>query len=134
MELLMTELGIFAQPLCKSFLKYGSWVTHTWLQSLWEKVDKLNIMVEIAPLPMESPQEDEKWFMQAVVEAGFTLAQEMKILNCFCCHQEVIHLLDVFDAGGRRLDRWYLDHWKQDEKWLTLIFPQGKPPQGHLCP
>ncbi len=28
MELLITELGISAQPFCKSFLKYGSWVTH----------------------------------------------------------------------------------------------------------
>ncbi len=31
MELLFTELGISSQPLCKSFLKYGSWVTNTWL-------------------------------------------------------------------------------------------------------
>jgi hypothetical protein len=29
MELLITEPGISAQPLCKSFLKYGNWVTHT---------------------------------------------------------------------------------------------------------
>jgi hypothetical protein len=114
-------------------LKYGSWVTHTWLQSLWEKVDKFDITVEIAPLPMEPPQEDEKWFMQAVVEADLTSAQEMKILNCFRCHPEVIYLSDMFDAGGRCLDGRYLDHQKQDEKWLTLIFPQEKSPQGgHL--
>jgi hypothetical protein len=31
MELLITELGISTQQLCKSFLKYGTWVTHTWL-------------------------------------------------------------------------------------------------------
>jgi hypothetical protein len=123
-ELLITELDISAQPLCKSFLKYGSWVTHTWLRSLWEKVDKFEIMVEIAPLPMEPPQEGDEWFMQAVVEAGFTLAQEKKILNHFHCHQEVIYLSDVLNAGGRCLDRRYLDRWKQDEIWLTLIFPQ----------
>ncbi len=60
-------------------------------------------------------------------------AQEMKILNCFCCHQEVIYLSDVFDAGGRCLNRQYLDHRKQDEKWSTLIFLLEKNPQGHLC-
>jgi hypothetical protein len=49
---------------------------------------------------MEPPQEGEKLFMQAVVEAGFTLAQEKKILNRFCCHQKVIYLLDVVNAGG----------------------------------
>jgi hypothetical protein len=52
MDLLITELGISAWPLCESFLKYGNWVNHTWLQSLWEKVDKFDITVEIAPLPM----------------------------------------------------------------------------------
>ncbi len=31
MELLITELGISAQLLWEYFLKYGSWVTHTWL-------------------------------------------------------------------------------------------------------
>jgi hypothetical protein len=55
MELLFKVLGISAQPLCESFLKYGTWVTHTWLQSLWEKVDKFDITVEIAPLPMVPP-------------------------------------------------------------------------------
>jgi hypothetical protein len=132
MELLITELGISAQPLCKSFLKYGNWVTHTWLQSLWEKVNKLDITEEIAPLPMVPPREGDKCFMQAVVEADFMSAQEMKILNRFCCHQEVIYLLDVFDAGGRCLDRRYLDRRNQDEKWLTLIFLLEKTLQGHL--
>jgi hypothetical protein len=132
MELLITELGTSSQPLCKFFSKYGSWVTHTWLQSLWEKVDKFDITVEIAPLPMDPPQEGEKWFMQAVVEAGFTLAQEMKSLNPFRCCWEVIYLLNVFDAGGRCLDRGYLDHQKQGEKRSTLIFPQENPPPGHL--
>jgi hypothetical protein len=70
--------------------------------------------------------------MQAVVEADFMLAQEMKILNLFHCHQVVIYLLNVFDAKGRCLDKQYLDHQKQYEKWLTLIFPQEKPLQGHL--
>ena len=106
MELLITEVGVSAQPLCKSFLKNGSWVTHTWLQSLWEKVDKFDITVEIAPLPMVPTREGDKWFIQAVVEAGFTSAQEMKLLNCFQCHQEEIYLLDMFNAGGRCLDRW----------------------------
>ncbi len=66
-------------------------------------MDKFDITVEIAPLPMEPPREGDTWFMQAVVEAGFTLAQEMKILNHFCCHQELIYLLDVLDAEGRCL-------------------------------
>ncbi len=134
MELLITELGISAQPLCIVRVLPEVWQLghpHT-LQSLWEKVDKFDIKVEIAPLPMVPPREGDKWFMQAVAEAGFMSAQEMKILNCFSCPQEVICLSDVFNAGGRCLDRRYLDRRQQDEKWLTLIFPLEKPLQGHL--
>jgi hypothetical protein len=53
MEFLITELGTSAQLVCESFLEYGSWATHTWLQSLWEKVDKFDITVEITSLTME---------------------------------------------------------------------------------
>jgi hypothetical protein len=100
MELLMTELGLSSQPLCILFWKYGTWVTHTWLHSLWEKVDKFNITMEIASLPMDLPQTGDKWFMQVVEEAGFTLEKEKEIINHFQRHQEVVHLSDVLDAGG----------------------------------
>ena len=103
MELLITELGLSSQQ------KYGTWVTHTWLCSLWEKVDKFNITMEIAPLHMDPPRTGDKWFMQAVEEAGFTTAKEKEIINRFQCHQEVVHLSDVFDAGGQCLDKRYLD-------------------------
>jgi hypothetical protein len=29
-------------------MAYGKWVTNTWLKSIWEKVDKFNVTVEIA--------------------------------------------------------------------------------------
>jgi hypothetical protein len=109
MELLTTELGMSSRPFCKSFWKYGTQVTHTWLHSLWKKVDEFNITVEIAPLPMDLLQEGDKWFMQAVEEAGFISEKEKEIINCFRCHQEVIHLSEVFDAGGQCLDKKYLD-------------------------
>jgi hypothetical protein len=79
---------------------------------------------------MVPQQEGDKWFMQAVVEAGFMSAQEMKILNSFCCHQEVIFLSNVFDAGGRCLDRQYLICRKLDEKWSTLNLPLENPCKG----
>jgi hypothetical protein len=83
MELIITELGLSSQPLCKLFRKYGTWVTHTWLCSLWEKVDKFNTTMEIAPLPMDPPQMGDKWFMQVVKEAGFTSEKEKEIINRF---------------------------------------------------
>ncbi len=60
MELLLTELGILAQPLQESFVRYGKWITGTWLKSIWEKVDKFRITVEITPLPVCPPREGDK--------------------------------------------------------------------------
>jgi hypothetical protein len=81
MELLLTELGISAQPLQESYERYGKWITSTWLKSVWEKVDMFCITVEIAPLPVCPPREGDKWFMQAAIDAGITNTDEQRILN-----------------------------------------------------
>jgi hypothetical protein len=77
MEVLLTELGLSSQPFQELFATYGKWVTNTWLKSIWEKVDKFNITVMIAPLPISPPRKGDKWFMQAVIEAGMTNSQEL---------------------------------------------------------
>jgi hypothetical protein len=71
---------------------------------MWEKVDKFQITVEIAPLPVCSPREGDKWFMQAAMEAGVTDPNKQRILNQFRCPQQVLYASDVLDAGGKRLD------------------------------
>jgi hypothetical protein len=70
--------------------------------------------------------------MQAAMEAGITDPNEQRILKRFCCHQQVLYVSDVLDTGGKCLDKKYLYHWKPYEQWLTLIFPQEKPPNKHL--
>ena len=132
MELLLTELGISAQPLQESYERYGKWITSTWLKSNWEKVKKFNITVEIAPLPVGPPRVGDKWFMKAAMEAGITNTDEQRILNRFRCHQQVLYVSDVLDAGGKCLDERYLHRRKPNETWSTLVFPQEKPPNKHL--
>ncbi len=105
MELLITELGISRQPLQESFETYGKWVTNTWMKSVWEKVSKFNITIEIAPLPINPPRAGDKWFMQAVRESGVMDPKELAIINRACCHQQVLFLLDVLDAGGKSVDK-----------------------------
>jgi hypothetical protein len=99
MELLLTKSGISAQPLQESYVQYGKWIMGTWLKSMWEKVDKFWITVEIAPLPVSTPREGDKWFMQAAMEAGVTDPNKQRILNQFHCHQQVLYVSDVMDAG-----------------------------------
>jgi hypothetical protein len=132
MELLLTELGILAQPLQESLVRYGKWITGTWLKSIWEKVEKFWITVEIAPLPVCPPKEGDKWFMQAAMVAGITNPNKQRILNHFRCHQQVLYVSNFLGAGGKCLDKRYLDRRKPNELWLTLVFPQEKPPNKHL--
>jgi hypothetical protein len=129
-EFLLTELGLLSQPLQELFVAYGKWVTNTWLKSIWEKVDKFNITVEIAPLPIRPPWEGDKWFMQAVIEAGVTNADKLVKINRFRCHQQVF-VSDILDAGGKCLNKKYLKQQQDNESWSTLIFPIDKPPRGH---
>jgi len=132
MELFLVELGISAQPLQESYERYGKWITSTWLKSVWEKVNMFSITVEIAPLPVCPPREGDKWFMQAAMDAGITNTVEQRILNRFRCHQQVLYVSDVLDAGGKCLNKRYLDRRKPDKIWSTLVFPQEKPPNKPL--
>jgi hypothetical protein len=98
-ELLLTELGISSQTLQESYVRYGKWITNTWLKSIWEKVDRFKITVEIAPLLVDPPREGDKWFMQAAMEAGVTNPEGQRILNRFRCHQQVLRFRCLGPGG-----------------------------------
>jgi hypothetical protein len=85
-EVMLTELGLLPQPFQESFVNHGKWVTNTWLKLIWEKVDKFNITVEIAPLPISPPCEGDKWLMKAVIKTGVTNLKELVKINRFRCH------------------------------------------------
>ncbi len=70
--------------------------------------------------------------MQAAVEAGIITPDKLRIINRFHCHQQVLYVSDVLDAGGKCLNRRYLNRRKHTETWSNLIFPQEKPPNKHL--
>jgi hypothetical protein len=41
----------------------------------------------------------------------------------------VLYLSDVLDAGGKCINKRYLERREQEEKWSTLIFPKENPPR-----
>jgi hypothetical protein len=69
--------------------------------------------------------------MQAVIEAGVTNVDKPVKINRFQCHQQVLFVSDILDAGGKCLDKKYLKRRQDNESWSTLIFPIKKPPWGH---
>jgi hypothetical protein len=69
--------------------------------------------------------------MQAVIEAGVTNADKLVKINRFRCHQQVLFISNILDAGGKCLDKKYLKQRQDNESWSTHIFPIKKPPRGH---
>jgi hypothetical protein len=133
MELFITESGLSLQPLQGPFATYGKLITNTWIRSVWEKASKFDITIKIAPLPICPLREEDKWFMQAVGESGVTDPGEWAIINRFHCHQQILFLSDVLDAGGKCVDKKYLDLRKDHEVWSTIIFPLEKPPRRNIA-
>jgi hypothetical protein len=127
MELMRVEGGVSMQLLSLLFRCYSKWVTHCWLQSIWEKVDMFDIRVEIKELPLKPPREHNGWIMLLLEEADY-LDDKLIHLNRIQCYQQAIFYLDIFDARGRTLDRRYLAKQPPESRWSRLIFPQEKSP------
>ena len=128
LELMIIELGISSQPFQESFQKYESWITHSWIKSVWEKVDHYKLRLQLKPLNIEPPRTRDKWFMKAVIDLGCLNKHEMERINRVRIHQQVLFLSDILDAGGKCLDRKYLTKREQEEQWSTYIFPLENPP------
>ena len=103
-ELMVIELGMSIQPFQTPYHKFNKWVTHSWLKSIWEKVSMFAVKIETMPLPIQPPRDNDGWFMQLIVDSTQFDDKEMEILNRFRCHQQVLFLSDIMDAGGRSVD------------------------------
>ena len=132
MELMIVELGLSNQPLGKLFGKYHNRITHSWLRLIWEKISLFNVTIEIIPIPIGPPRENDKWFMQAIEEVGAFDENEMEIIIRFQCHQQVLFVLCIMDTGGRAVDGKYLKAREESMTWSRLIFPNERPPTKHI--
>jgi hypothetical protein len=99
-ELFIIELGISMQPFQESFSQYNPWVTPKWITSIWEKADRFHIEITLAPLDIKPPRTGDKWFMRALIEAGFTDEEELRM--------QVLYLLDILEANEKTLNKRYL--------------------------
>jgi hypothetical protein len=66
------------------------------------------------------------------MEVGFTREDELLALNRFRCHQQVLCLSDVLNAGGRSIDQKYRARRSPTESWSHFIFPTKNPPARHI--
>ena len=128
MELLILEMGLTAQPLQESYKKYGPRITHSWIKSIWEKVSKYKIGVQIAPLDIQPPRERDRWFMRAVEEAGINDPKELCRINRTRIHQQVLYVSDVLEANGKTIDHRYMMKRPPEDRWSNINFSNENPP------
>ena len=131
-ELMVIELGLSIQPFQAQYHKFQEWITHSWLKSIWEKVSMFSVTIDVIPLPIQPRREGDGWFMQAIEDSKLFDEEEKVILNRFRCHQQVLFISDIMDAGGRTVDSRYLNLRPINEQWSHLVFPIECPPRKHL--
>ena len=102
-EYLVLELGVSTQPLQESYKKYGGWVTHSWLKTLWGKYDLLNIRVEFNDINLRLLRLGDKWLMLELMRLGYS-AKDLLRLNRVRLHQQVVFLSCILGASGKELD------------------------------
>jgi hypothetical protein len=126
MEMFTIELGLSNQPFAEKYALGSHWVTHSWIKSLWEKVNLFGIKVELGNIQIAPPWLGDDWLMKRFSQMGCS-KKELLRLNRVRLHQQVLFLSDVLDAGGRALDRKYLIRRPASKKWSSLTFPRECP-------
>ena len=86
----------------------------------------------MTPIPLQPPREQDGWFMQAIEDTGAFNEEEQRCINRFRCHQQVLFLSDIMDAGGQSIDEKYLHRRPINEQWSKLVFSTKNPPRNHL--
>ena len=126
------ELGISLQPFQESFSKYGSWVTHCWIKTLWEKCGEFGVTVQLNDIEISLPREGDKWIMGEFVRSSCYSKNELERLNKVRIHMQVLFISDILGASGKVLDRQYYNRRLPSEKWSKLDFPKEKPPNKDI--
>jgi hypothetical protein len=90
-------------------------------------------MIGVNPLPIQPPRGQDMWFMQAIEDAGIFNEEEKRKINRFRCHQQVLFIPDIMEAGGGVIDNKYLTRRPKDEQWSQLDFPNEQTPRNHLA-
>lgn len=124
MELLILELGMGSQPFLVDCSCHGSWVTASWLCSVWEKAWLFGIHIEEGKLKLEPPRTGDEWLMAMFLHLGFNEAELLR-LNKVRIHQQVLYYSNVMDARGTFVDKRYLTRWRQSETWSRSKFPHS---------
>ena len=122
----MCGLDLSFQPFLEDYKTCKSWVTRSWLKTIWEKADRFGIKVKLGNITMRMAREDDNWLMKKFMMLGYKKAQ-LERLNKVRVHQQVLFKSDVLCAGGRYIEKKYLDLRPLNKTWSSLRLPREDP-------
>lgn len=126
MELLQLEIGCAGCPLAEPFQFMGPHITHSWLRSFWEVVDKYKLLIVIDYPFMHMPRTNDRLIMSIAHILGIKGDVLLRVNRCrlFLCS---IFLSDLATANGRTLDNDRCDRSRAHKKDSEYSFPRECP-------
>jgi len=55
----------------ESFQLYQSWITSSWVKSIWEKVDHYGYKIVLNNIDLPFPRVGDKWLMRVFEDLGY---------------------------------------------------------------
>jgi hypothetical protein len=123
LRLLLVKLGMSFQSLQLLYAEFGNMITTSWLNRVWEKLDRFKFAVMVHNLRSVFPQEGDDWLMARLIAIGCR-GNDLQTLNRVRKHQQVLFLSNILGAGGVSLDKRYLQKQRGTECWSTMKFPR----------
>ena len=76
---LQLEIGVAGCPFDHDYETWHELATDSWVKSLWERIQKFDLSVEIDYKTLEMPREKDKCIMERLVHEGFRGAKLVSI-------------------------------------------------------
>ncbi len=122
LSLLLIELGMSFQALQLSYNEFEDMVATSWLKWVWERLDRFKFAVMVHNLRSVFPWEDNNWLMARFIAIGYK-GNDLRTLNRVRKHQHVLFMSeDILGAGGKSLDKCYLQKQRGTHCWSTIKF------------
>jgi hypothetical protein len=126
MEALQLEIGCVGCPLQEPFHPMGPLMTHCWLKSLWEVVDRYHLMLELNYKDIPIPRKNDATITSIAIGNDFGGDDLLSITRCrlSCCS---IFLSDITAANGRYLDPTHGQAGFDYRPFTSYTFPREQP-------
>ena len=124
-------MGISSQPLQESYKRYGPWITDGWFKSLWEKLYRFGITVEVCNIPLLQPRKRDKWMMMELKRKGHS-TEDLRRLNRIRVHQQVLFFVRCFGSVSKILGQEIFEAKRRGRAMVYLLVPKRKAPTQGL--